>query len=134
MVLKLPVYIRNAIFFSHKPKTGEIPKFRTFLAKFSILAYISLKIGNFELGHDYDNTMTSYLRRWYLFWYLWKKKTSSYTIAPITCIWGLHLQVHRGGNHPLVNCVTEKVWWDRVNLQAEAFCFVLFCFKPKQES
>ena len=39
-------------------KPGEIPIFRFFLTKFSILAYISLKIGYFELGHDYDVTVT----------------------------------------------------------------------------
>ena len=44
---------------------GEIPIFRTFLVKFSILAYISLKIGYFELGHDYDVTLTSYVGYWY---------------------------------------------------------------------
>ena len=54
-------------FISQKP--GEIPIFRTFLAKFSIFsifAYISLKIGYFELDDDYDVTVTSYLGRWYL--------------------------------------------------------------------
>ena len=39
------------------------------LGKFSILAYISLKIGYFELGHGYDITVTSHLGRWYLFQY-----------------------------------------------------------------
>ena len=41
-------------FISQKP--GEIPIFRTYLEKFSVLAYIPLKIGYFELGHDYDVT------------------------------------------------------------------------------
>ena len=59
-----------------------------FLAKFSILAYISsaYKIGYFELGHDYDVTVTSYLGCWYLFWYVWKEETPSYTMVPIICI------------------------------------------------
>ena len=52
---------------------GEIPIFRTFLAKFSILAYNSLKIGYFELKHDYDVTVTSYLGCLYLFWYVWER-------------------------------------------------------------
>ena len=39
----------------------EILIFRTILAKLSILAYISLNIGYFELGHDYDIAVTSYL-------------------------------------------------------------------------
>ena len=88
MVLKLTVYIRNVIFFSYKPKFGEILIFRTFLAKFSILAYISLKIGYVVLGHDYGVTVTSYLWCWYLFWYVWKKETPSYTMLPITCAEG----------------------------------------------
>ena len=75
VVLKLTVYITNAISFSFKPKTrsGEIQTFRTFfsfLAKFSILVYISLKIGYLQLSHDNDVTVTSYLECWYLFWYL----------------------------------------------------------------
>ena len=45
------------------------------LGKFSILAYISLKIGYFELGHGYDITVTVYLGRWYLFQYAWKEET-----------------------------------------------------------
>ena len=40
-------------------KPGENLTSRTFFAKFSILAYISLKIGYFELGHDYDITQHS---------------------------------------------------------------------------
>ena len=67
------------------PKPIEILIFRTFIAKFSIWAYISLKIGYFELGHNYDITVTSYLEYWYLFWYVWKEETPSYTMVPITC-------------------------------------------------
>ena len=52
MVLKLTVYIRNVTSSLISPKPGEIPILKTFLAKISILAYISLKIGYFELGHD----------------------------------------------------------------------------------
>ena len=48
MVLKFTVYIKNVI-------------------SFSILAYISLEIGYFEVGHDYDVTVTSYLECWYFF-------------------------------------------------------------------
>ena len=57
------------------PKPGEIPIFRTFVAKFSIFAYISLKIGHIELGDEYDLTVTSYLGQWCLFWYVWKEET-----------------------------------------------------------
>ena len=52
MVLK-HMYILEISFpslISHKP--SEILIFRTFLTKFSILSYISLKISYFELGHD----------------------------------------------------------------------------------
>ena len=37
-------------------KPGKNSDIQNFLAKFSILAYISLKIGYFELGHDYVGT------------------------------------------------------------------------------
>ena len=77
-------------------KPGEILILRTFLVKFSIFAYMSLKISYFELGDDYDVTATSYLGCWYLFWYVWKKETPSYTLVPIRCIWGFNFQVHRG--------------------------------------
>ena len=56
-------------------KPGEILIFRTFFVKFSILAYISMKIIYFELAHGYDITVTSYLGCWYLFWYVWKQET-----------------------------------------------------------
>ena len=92
MVLKLTVYIRNVISFSYKPNSGEILIFRTCLAKL-ILAFIKLKIGYFELSHDYEVTAASYLGCWYLFWYVWKEETPNYTIVPITCIWGFHFQV-----------------------------------------
>ena len=104
-------------FISQKP--GEIPIFRTFLAKFSIFAYISLKIGYFELSDDYDVTVMSYLLCWYVFWYVWKGEIPSYTMVPIRCIWWFH-EVKGGGNtgdgnplpppSPLVKCVTKKAW------------------------
>ena len=68
-------------------KPSEISIFRLFSTKSSILAYISLKIGYFELSHDYDVTVTSYLGCWYLLWNVWKEETPSYTMVPITCIW-----------------------------------------------
>ena len=109
MVLKLTVYIRNVMSFSYNPKPVEILIFRPFfLAKFSILVYFSLKIGYFELGHDYEVTVTSYFRCWYLFWYVWKETTPSYTMVPITCIWGFHFQVQGVVTTLLVNCVTKK--------------------------
>ena len=62
MAFKLTVYINMSFPTLIIQKLGDISIFRTFLAKCSILAYISLKIGYFELGHDYDVTVTSYLR------------------------------------------------------------------------
>ena len=43
MVLKLTVCDRNLIFFFYKPKHSEILIFGSFLAKFSILAYVLLQ-------------------------------------------------------------------------------------------
>ena len=64
--------------------------------------YISLKIGYFELshGHDgYDITVTSHLGHWYLFQYVWKEETPSYTMVEFTCIGGKSSQWEV--NHPL---------------------------------
>ena len=106
MVLKLTVYIRNVISFSYKPKT--------FLAKFSILAYIPLKIGYSELGHDYDVTVTSCLRCWYLFWYVWKEETPSY--LPVSGVF-IFKFTEGVGNHPsLGRRVTKRFGKTRVIL------------------
>ena len=95
MVLKLTAYIRNVISFSYKPKIPvNSDDSELFLAKISTLAYISLKIGHFELGHDYDVTVTSC---WYLFWYVWKERSPSYTMVPMTYIWGSFLSSQGGG-------------------------------------
>ena len=82
-------------------KPGEIPIFRTFLAKFSISAY-SLKIGYFGFGHDYDVTVTSYLGCWYYF-----------DRPPAILCYQLdfYFQVHGGGNSPLGRRVTNMVWY-----------------------
>ena len=53
-----------------------------FLAIFWIFAYISLSVGFFELGNDFDVTVTTFLGCWYLFFYVWKEETLSYTIVP----------------------------------------------------
>ena len=69
---------------------------------FSIFAKIPLNNG-YQLGDDYDVTVTSYLGCWYLFWYVWKEEThDSYTMVPIRCIQGFHFQIHHGGgnHHP----------------------------------
>ena len=102
MQLKLTEYVRITIALFYKPKPGEVIMIRTSLAKFSIFAYISVKIGYIELGDDYDVTVTSYLGYWYLFWYVWKEEIPGCTIVPIRCIWENHSQVLRGitTNHP----------------------------------
>ena len=66
-------------FISQKP--GEILILGTILAKISIFVYISLEIGYFELGDDYDVTVTSYWGCWYLFWYVWKVVTPGYPMV-----------------------------------------------------
>ena len=89
----------------------EIPISRTFLAKFSIFSYISLKIDYFELGDDYDVTVTSYLGCWYLFWYLYGKRRTLYNMVQVRCIplpwyWSDVLQKRLGKTR--VNITTQK--------------------------
>ena len=55
LLLKLTKYVRITMSLLHNPKP---------------CAYISLKIGCFELGDYYDLTVTSYLGCWYLLWYV----------------------------------------------------------------
>ena len=61
-----------------------------------------------ELGHDYDVIVTSYLGFWYLFWYVWKEETPSYTMVPITCIGGFIFKFTGGGNHPLGKMCSKR--------------------------
>ena len=68
MDLKLTEHVRNTISLLHnnKKKTGKIPIFGTFLAKKSILAYISLKfekINIFRSAMFYYIIVTSYVDR-----------------------------------------------------------------------
>ena len=35
----------------------------------------------------YDATVMSYFRCLYLFWYVWKEETNSYTVVPFRRIW-----------------------------------------------
>ena len=67
-------------------KPGEILIFRTFAANFLILAYISLTFCYFELGHDYDVTLTSYLRCCTYFGIYGKRRPLAITMVPIICI------------------------------------------------
>ena len=103
MVLKLTLYIRNVISFSHKRKTRWNYDTWNCLESFQFsvtLAYISLKIGYFEPNHDYDVILTSYLGCRYLIWYVWrerKNKDSLFTLyntlvlsylSYCTIVWG----------------------------------------------
>ena len=96
MHLQLTKYVEITIFFFLKPKTWWNSDTTTFFANFLIFAYISLKSGYFELCDDYDVTLTSYFKCWYLFWCECKEEAPSYTMVPIGCIWGFHFQIHRG--------------------------------------
>ena len=71
---------------------GEIPIFRTFLAKFSIFAFVSLKIGYFELGDDYVVTVASILGMLVLI-----LETPSYTMVSIRCISRVSFLSSQGG-------------------------------------
>ena len=62
--------------------------------------YISLKIGYFELSHGYDITVTSHLGHWYLFQYVCKEETPSYTMVDVTCIGGFHFFKFTMGGKP----------------------------------
>ena len=59
MVVKLTMYVRNVIFSFYKPTPGEIPLFWTFMAIFSILTYVLLKISYFGVGYVFDVIVTS---------------------------------------------------------------------------
>ena len=52
-----------------KQNTGEILKLGTFLAKKSVLAYISLKLDIFRSDMSYYVIVTSYVDRFSWFWY-----------------------------------------------------------------
>ena len=74
MDLNLTLYVRNIIFFFYKQKqTGEIPIFTTFLAKNSILAYISLKMAKLNKIGNYGVIVPSYTGILYLFWYFMER-------------------------------------------------------------
>ena len=59
-------------------KHSKILIFKTVLPKVSLLPNVSLKFGYFELGHDYDVTVTSLLRFWYFFKYVCKEENLRY--------------------------------------------------------
>ena len=80
-------------FISQNP--DEILIFGTFLAKFSILANVLLKIGYFEVWRClWLHCDLIHVRCVNLFRYVWKEETHSYIIVPISRIWGFGFQVH----------------------------------------
>ena len=83
--------------------------------KSAVYRPISLKIGYFELSHGHDITVTSHLGHWYLFQYVWKEETPSYTMVEFTCIGGFHFfKFTMGGKPPpwapLGRRATKKAW------------------------
>ena len=92
-------------------------KFRYLELLSEFLASISLKIGYFELGYDYDVIVPSYVGCWYLFWFVWKEEAPSYTMAPITCIGGFMFKFTGGSNHPPWEDVLQKKTLVRRGLQ-----------------
>ena len=85
------------------------------IAKISIFVYISLEIGYFELGDDYDVTVTSYLGCWYLFWYVWKEKTPGILWYQLD-VWGGSFS-----SSPLVRRVAKNLGKTRVDACSFAF-------------
>ena len=84
---------------------------KLFLAKFSSLVYISLKIGYFELGHDYDVTVTLYLRSWY-FISMYGKKGPLHILWDQLYVWGGFIfKFTGGGNQPPLGklCYKERL-------------------------
>ena len=69
---------------------------------------LSLKTAYFELGHDYDYTVTSYLEFWYLFLVCLKRRDSSLHFGTNYMYLGVHCLVHIWV--VLVNCVIKKSW------------------------
>ena len=89
MELKLTEYIIITISLLYKPKTQVMSDlFRTFLTKFSIFAYISLKVGYFEVGNDYVTDVI--IGMLVLILICMERGHPSYTIVPIRFICGFH--------------------------------------------
>ena len=81
-------------------KPGETPIFGTFLAKKTILAYISLKIDIFRSAMLYYIIVTSYVDRFSWFWYQWKEETLPFTMVPNNYTLGASIwNSQGGGNH-----------------------------------
>ena len=81
------MYVRNYMFYFISQKPGRIPYLKPFWTDFSILANVLLKFGYFGVRPCLRLIVTSYVGCLYLFWYVWKVKTHSYTVAPIGRIW-----------------------------------------------
>ena len=66
-------------FIGKKPDAIRI--FGTFLARKSLLAYISLKINIFRLVMFYNVIVKSYVDRFSWFWYEWIEETQLYNMV-----------------------------------------------------
>ena len=84
-------------------KLGEIPIFGTFLAKKSILAYISLKIGILRLAMFENVIMMSYVG------INGKGRPSPVLWYHIIILWPCLFQVHGGGNPGVVTTPLRKM-------------------------
>ena len=80
MVLNVTVLLETSFLSFISKKPSEIPIFRTFLAKNSILAYISLKIAKLGKIGNYDVIVTSYMGYLSLFGMYGKRR-------PIAILW-----------------------------------------------
>ena len=122
MVLKLTVYVKNFISFFYKPKTrwnSDIWKifsdFFQFCLCFTVFSENRLFL---RYGLALWRIVTSYVVRWYLFWYVWKEETLAYTVVPIKHIWGGSVfKITGGGNHPLGKpCYRKRLRKTRVKV------------------
>ena len=118
MDLKLTEHVRNTISLLYKQKLGKILIFGTFLAKKSILAYISLKIYIFRSAMFYYAILTSYIDLFSWFWYKWKEETLPFIMVPNNyTLWACQFQVHTG-NHPPQEDVLQK-WLRKTRFKFE---------------
>ena len=88
-------------------------KFQYFnlIAKFSVFVYVlRYIIGYFEVSHVCDVIVTSNVECLYLFWYVWKEETHSYTMVLKKMYVKSTFQVQIVVFTPLVNGVSKMAW------------------------
>ena len=77
-------------------KLGEVPIFRTFLVKIQFWRIFHCKSANLCKIDNYDVIVTSCMGCLYLFWYVWKKETHSYTIVSNKYTSGVYFSSSQG--------------------------------------